>query len=120
MLLHSCGDIFQLFESIINLGVDGIHPIEPTTTNLKYNIFELYEKFADKICFIGNVSPQDLADKSSNFIETYTKKLIKKLAPGGGFILSSGHSINPSVKLHNYLAMNETLKKYGTYPISIN
>jgi len=120
VILHSCGDIFQLFEGIINLGVDAIHPIEPTTANPKYSIFELSEKFADKICFIGNVSPQDLADKSSNFIETYTKNLIKKLAPGGGFILSSGHSINPSVKLHNYLAMNEILKKYGTYPISIN
>jgi len=120
VILHSCGDISQLFEDIINRGVDAIHPIEPTTANPRYNIFELYDKFADKICFFGNVSPQDLADKSSNFIEYYTKKLLKRLAPGGGFVLSSGHSINPSVKLQNYLAMNETLKKYGTYPISIN
>ncbi|MFX0105605.1 MAG: uroporphyrinogen decarboxylase family protein [Candidatus Hodarchaeota archaeon] len=120
VLLHSCGDIFQLFEDILKVGVDAIHPIEPTTANPKYNIFELNEKYAGKICFIGNVSPQDLADKSSDFIENYTRNLIKKLAPGGGFILSSGHSINPSVKLKNYLAMHNILKKYGTYPITIN
>ena len=65
------------------------------------------------------MSPQDLADKNPDFIENYTKNLIKKLAPGGGFILSSGHSINPSVRLENYLTMHDTLKKFGSYPISI-
>ncbi len=119
VILHSCGDISELLDDIVKVGVDAIHPIEPTTANPKYNIFELYEKFSNKITFIGNVSPQDLADKEPEFIEDYTKNLLKKLAPGGGFILSSGHSINPSVKLENYLAMHNTLKKYGTYPIKL-
>jgi len=120
VILHSCGDIIELLDDLIRIGIDAIHPFEPTTANPEYNIFKLYEKFSGKITFIGNVSPQDLADKDPIFIENYTKNLVKKLAPGGGFILSSGHSINPSVKLENYLAMHATLKKYGTYPISIN
>ncbi|MFX0042460.1 MAG: uroporphyrinogen decarboxylase family protein [Candidatus Hodarchaeota archaeon] len=120
IILHSCGDLYPIFEDLVNAGVDAIHPIEPTTANNKYNIFELYEKYKNRIAFIGNVSPQDLADKEPEFIEDYTKSLIKKLAPEGGFILSSGHSINPSVKLENFLAMHTALKKYGTYPISIN
>ena len=120
VILHSCGDIIELLEDFVRIGIDAIHPFEPTTANPEYDIFKLYEKFSGKITFIGNVSPQDLADKEPIFIENYTKNLIKKLAPGGGFILSSGHSINPSVKLENYLAMHDTLKKYGTYPISIN
>ena len=66
------------------------------------------------------MSPQDLAEKTPEFIKNYTKKLINEIAPGGGFILSSGHSINPAVKLENFLAMHETLKKYGTYPIKIS
>jgi len=119
VILHSCGDVLQLFEDIIRVGIDAIHPIEPTTANPEYNIFILYDKYQDKISFIGNVSPQDLADKNQVFIADYTKDLIKKLAPGGGFILSSGHSINPSIKLENYLTMHNTLKKYGIYPISI-
>ena len=120
VILHSCGDIFPIFEDLVNTGIDGIHPIEPTTANPDYNIFKLYEKYGDKITFIGNVSPQDLAQKTPEFIKNYTKKLINEIAPGGGFILSSGHSINPAVKLENFLAMHETLKKYGTYPIKIS
>jgi len=118
--LHSCGDIFGIFEKIIESGVDLIHPIEPTTANLEYNIFKLHDKYGDEITFVGNVSPQDLADQQPEMIEEYVKKLIKQLAPGGGFILSSGHSINPAVKLENFLIMYETLKKYGKYPIQIS
>ncbi|MHA1440011.1 MAG: uroporphyrinogen decarboxylase family protein, partial [Promethearchaeota archaeon] len=65
------------------------------------------------------VSPQDLSDKNPDDIREYTKRLIKEVAPGGGFILSSGHSINPAVKLENYLAMREIAEKYGKYPIKI-
>ncbi|TFG14907.1 MAG: hypothetical protein EU535_02705 [Promethearchaeota archaeon] len=120
VILHSCGDIYPVFEDIVNTGIDGIHPIEPTTSNLDYNIFQLHEKYGDKITFIGNVSPQDLAEKTPEYIQDYTKQLIKELAPGGGYILSSGHSINPAVKLENFLAMHETLNKYGKYPIKID
>ena len=118
--LHSCGDIFGIFEKIIESGVDLIHPIEPTTANLEYNIFKLHDKYGDEITFVGNVSPQDLADQQPEMIKEYVKKLIKQLAPGRGFILSSGHSINPAVKLENFLIMYETLKKYGKYPIQIS
>ena len=120
VILHSCGDISKLFTELMNAGIDGFHPIEPTTTNPDYNIFKLKEKHGDKITLIGNVSPQDLATESPEFIRNYTKKLIKELAPGGGYILSSGHSINPEVTLENFLTMHDTLKKYGKYPIKVD
>ncbi|MBN2155330.1 MAG: hypothetical protein JW776_04755 [Candidatus Lokiarchaeota archaeon] len=119
VLLHSCGDNYKLLDDIINAGVDALHPIEPTTANPEYDIFKLNEKYGERLCFVGNVSPQDLSDKEPDYIRAYTKKLIKKVAPGGGFILSSGHSINPAVKLENFLAMRETLAKYGNYPITM-
>lgn len=118
VILHSCGDITQLLDDIIKAGIDAIHPIEATKANPEYEIFKLYEKYHEKLCLIGNVSPQDLADKDQKFIEEYTKTHIKNLAPGGEFILSSGHSINPAIKLENYLTMHSTRKKYGKYPIS--
>ncbi len=120
VVLHSCGDDYLIFEDIIKSGVDAIHPIEPTTANPEYDIFKLKEKYGTKICFIGNVSPQDLSDKDPETIRNYTKELLKRVAPGGGFILSSGHSINPAVKLENFLAMREVLEKYGKYPIKID
>ncbi len=119
IILHSCGDVFPLFKDVVDIGVDAIHPIEPTTANPEYDIFKLHKQYGDKLTFIGNVSPQDLFDKDPQYIRDYTKNLIKTLGPNGGYILSSGHSINPAVKLENFLAMYNTLEEYGSYPIHI-
>ena len=110
-IMHSCGDNLPIFDDIVKTGVDAIHPIEPTTSNPEYDIFKLHEKYGDKITFIGNVSPQDLAMKNGNHIYDYTKKLLTKLSPN--IILSSGHSINPSVRLGNFLAMRKALNDYN-------
>jgi len=120
VILHSCGEISKIFEDLMNAGIDAFHPIEPTTANPDYDIFKLNEKYGDKITLIGNVSPQALATESPEFIRNYSKKLIKEVAPGGGYIFSSGHSINPEVTLENFLAMRDTLKKYGKYPINMS
>jgi uroporphyrinogen decarboxylase len=44
-----------------------------------------------------------------------TKEVLRKGMPGGGFILSSSNSIHSAVKPENYLAMLQTLRKYGRY-----
>ena len=46
-----------------------------------------------------------------------TKQCLRDGAPGGGYILSSSNSIHSSVKPENYLAMLETHKEYGNYPL---
>ncbi|MFX0103059.1 MAG: uroporphyrinogen decarboxylase family protein [Candidatus Hodarchaeota archaeon] len=119
ILLHSCGNLAKIFEALIDCGIDAFNPIEPTVSDPDYDIFKLKKKYGDKITLNGNVSPQDLATKDPEYIINYTKKLLKECAPGGGYIIASGHSINPQVKLENFLAMRETTMKYGTYPIDI-
>ena len=52
-------------------------------------------------------------------IEAYAKKLIKELAPGGGYIFSSGHSITPEITVNRFFAAQNIKEKYGTYPINI-
>ena len=60
---------------------------------------KLYEKYGDKITLIEIVYLQDLEEKDTEYMKYYSKSLIKHISPGVGFILSSGHSINPAVKL---------------------
>lgn len=119
IFLHSDGDLMEIFEDIVNCGVDAIHPIEPTTANPEYDIFKLNEKYGDKITFVGNLSPQMLSTGEISEIENYAKRLIRELAPGGGYIFSSGHSINPAISVDRFLAMQNVKEKYGIYPINV-
>jgi len=119
ILLHSDGDLLEIFEDIVNCGVDAIHPIESTTANPEYDIFKLNDKFGDKITFVGNLSPVMLSVGEIPEIEAYSKRLLRELAPGGGYIFSSGHSIHPAVTLDRFEAMQNIKRKYGNYPINV-
>jgi len=119
ILLHSDGDLIEIFEDIINCGIDVINPVESTTGNPDYDIFKLNEKYGDQITFSGNLSPIMLAIGEISEIEAYAKKLIRELAPGGGYIFGSGHSINPAVTIDRFEAMQNIKRKYGNYPINV-
>ncbi|MFX1407240.1 MAG: uroporphyrinogen decarboxylase family protein [Promethearchaeota archaeon] len=117
IMLHSDGDILEIFDDIVKSGVDIINPIEPTTNNPRYNIFELHEKYGDRITFSGNLNPVWLGIGEISKIESYARKLIRVLAPGGGYLYGSGHSIHSAVTIDRFEAMQNMRRKYGNYPI---
>jgi hypothetical protein len=111
-ILHSCGNINTVLDEVVNTGIDALHPFEPTAN---MDIFAAKQKYGDRLTLIGNVSAQDLASQTPDEIFAYTQKLLTELKPGGGYILSSGHSINPAVTLENWLAMRDAHAKFSQY-----
>jgi uroporphyrinogen decarboxylase len=119
IMLHSDGDLRAILEDlIIDCKIDALNPIEPTTANPDYDIFKIHERYGDDVTLVGNVSPVLLAKGKIKDIQEYTKKLMLELGPGGGYILASGHSINPAITLDRWQSMMETRFEYGRYPIS--
>ncbi|NVM02932.1 MAG: hypothetical protein HWN67_11380 [Candidatus Helarchaeota archaeon] len=117
VFFHSCGNLNKVLDKVIETGIDGLHPLEPSAA---MDIFATHQKYGDKITLIGNVDIIDiLAKGTAEQVEKYVKKEIKNIAPGGGLIISSSHSINPQISFKNYNTMIETTKNYGKYPISI-
>ena len=51
-------------------------------------------------------------------VDAEVKLRIRTIAPGGGYCLSSSNSIHSSVQPDNFLAMVETLREYGAYPLN--
>lgn len=48
-------------------------------------------------------------------MEDAVKETIEKVAPEGGYIISSSNSIHPGCKPENYIAMVKAAHKYGSY-----
>jgi len=46
------------------------------------------------------------------------KQRIRDLAPGGGFVLAAVHYVQPDVSPENILAMADSTRKFGIYPIA--
>jgi uroporphyrinogen decarboxylase len=117
IMLHSDGDLSTIIEDIVRVGIDALNPIEPTTANPEYDIFNLKKKYGDKLTLVGNISPMLLASGEQDKIAAYSKKLLQELGPGGGYIFSSGHSINPAVSLESWQTVLKVRKEFGQYPI---
>ncbi|MHC4725832.1 MAG: uroporphyrinogen decarboxylase family protein [Planctomycetota bacterium] len=117
VIKHTDGYLWSIIDMIIDSGISCLDPIDPQAG---MDLSEVKGKYSDRIALKGNVDcAQTLSYATVDEVIEETKEVIRKGAPGGGFILSSSNSIHASVKPENYLAMHDTLKKYGSYPLRL-
>jgi uroporphyrinogen decarboxylase len=115
VIKHTDGNIWPIYDIIIHAGADGIHPIDPMAG---MDIGEAKAKFGDRVCLCGNVSCAfSLVSGTVEEVKQETKEVIRKGGKGGGFICMSSNSIHSSVKPENYVAMVETIREFGRYPL---
>jgi uroporphyrinogen-III decarboxylase len=68
----------------------------------------------DKCCISGNVPASLLSIGTAAEVKEYCRNLIEICAPGGGYILSAGSSVDHAPP-ENLRAMMEAAKEYGVY-----
>ncbi len=89
--------------------------------SVKDNIDEAKRIANKKVAMIGNLDAIDMVNWDKEKTRKEVKELIKKAAPGGGFILSDNHGEIPWQVTENVLLeIAETVKEYGTYPIQVD
>jgi len=115
-VLHSDGDISKVVDTLIELGVAGIHPNEKGAMDIR----AMKRNYGDRICLLGNVDLNLLGLGTPEEVDREVYELIRDVAPGGGYILTSGNSLASYLKPECVLAMAEALKKYGSYPVRLN
>jgi uroporphyrinogen decarboxylase len=112
---HTDGNIWSLFDPMIEAGIDAIDPLEPVAG---MDIGEVKSRYGDRLALVGNVDCTDLLPNATpEEVEEAVKETIAKGAPGGGYILASSNSIHPAVRPENYRAMAEAARRWGVYPL---
>ena len=115
---HTDGNIWPIYDIIIDSGIDGLHPIDPMAG---MDIGEAKAKFGDRVCLCGNVSCAfSLVSGTVEEVREETKEVIRKAGKGGGLICMSSNTIHSGVKPENYVAMVRAIREYGRYPLSLD
>jgi len=109
LLYHSDGILWDVFDEIVDCGVDAIHPIEPKAMD----IVEVKERYGGKLCLMGNVDVDILARGSKDQIRSIVKENIEKVGYNGGYCVGSGNSIPEYVRYENYVALLEASREFG-------
>jgi hypothetical protein len=116
-IIHHCdGNTWSLLDMFIEAGIDGIQAIQATAG---MDIKRLKEKYGDELTFFGAIDGALLVKGTEDDIAREVIYNLKYGAPGGGFVLTSGNTIQIGVKFENYMKMLSVLKEYGNYPIKL-
>ena len=79
---------------------------------------KILTRYPGRIAVMGNVSIDLLSRGTADDVIAETKRLLATVSRIGPHILSSANTIAPGVKPENFLAMIETAKRFGRYPIA--
>ena len=108
-ILHSDGDLRQVFDDVVACGLQGVHPNEPTSVDM----VELKRAWGDRLSFLGGVDLDLLIRGTPAEVADATRSLIQRAGPGGGVAIGSSNSIPKYVPLANYKAMLDAIREYG-------
>ena len=117
VFFHTDGDVFDLIDDFIEIGVDILNPIQ-TSAGRMSDLERLKATFGDRIVFCGAIDTHRiLPEGTPEEVQQEVRRVIRALGPGGGYMLASVHTIMNDVPAENVLAMVDAVEKYGRYPL---
>ena len=106
-LLHSCGNLFGVFDDIISLGnIDAKHSNEDIIAH--FSVWA--ERYGDRIGNFGGIDTDVLCRNTPEFIRKYVRDSLERCQGHGGIAFGSGNSIPDYVPTEGYLAMIEAVR----------
>jgi uroporphyrinogen-III decarboxylase len=115
VMMHCCGGFAELIPAMIEIGMDGLHALQPCCENMSPQ--RLKKDFGDKILLNGAIdSHHVLLESLPKEIRVKTREVVEIMMPGGGYVAGASHDwILRETPLENVLAMFDAIQEYGVY-----
>jgi len=115
VIMHNDGQIWDVLDDLVATGISGFHPVEKAAgMDLKI----VKERYEEKLCPIGNVNNKTtMVTGTPEEVMAEVKECIEIAAPGGGYIISTDHSLHDDIPSENVYALIEAVHKFGKYPL---
>ncbi len=103
VMIHSCGDVDELFPDLIECGLNCFNPFQPEVMDIN----EMLPLYRGRLAFHGGLSMQKtLPFGTVQEVEAESKSLLK-LGEDGGYIFSPSHSVESDTSKENILKFIE-------------
>lgn len=115
VMLHSDGAVAALIPELIALGVDVLHPLEPLPAS---DLAEIKNQYGQQISFLGGIDISHAMPGTELDVQQEVAMRIHQLAAGGGYILAPSNHLQADIPPLNVIALFETARKLGKYPLA--
>ena len=99
VIMHSCGFVEPLIPGMIEAGIDCLEVIE---VKAGMDLIKLFEKYGDKISFMGGIDVRTLYSNDKAIIDKELETKIPVVKKGYHYFLHSDHSIPKTVEYETY------------------
>jgi uroporphyrinogen decarboxylase len=111
VFIHSCGDVDELFDDLIGIGLSCFNPFQPEVMN----VAALYEQYRGRLTFHGGLSTQrTLPYGTVDDVRRETGRLLE-IGREGGYIFAPAHDVEGDVPLENMLAFINLVQNQPGY-----
>ncbi len=115
---HCCGSVRWAIADLLEAGVDILHPLQPSAEG-NGDSRGIKAEFGSRLSFHGGTNNQGLFHGALEPMEIDTLRRLRDLAPGGGYIFSSGHNIQANMPAENLARLFAIGREFGRYPIDV-
>lgn len=118
IFFHTDGDVFPLLDDLAEIGVEILNPVQ-TSAGKMADLATLKRRYGDVFTLCGAIDTQHILPSGTPAeVRAEVRRVIGELAPGGGYMLASVHTIMHDVPAANILAMVDAVQEYGQYPLA--
>jgi len=112
--IHSCGKVDEIFDDLIDIGVNCFNPFQPEVMDVAI----LMKKHHGRLAFHGGLSTQKtLPYGSPEDVRRETRKLLE-LGQNGGYIFAPSHAVEGDAPVENIVAFVDTLRAQPGFRIA--
>jgi len=112
VFFHTDGRLTDVLDDMVDVaGYEGWQAIQPGVND----IAEIKAKYGDRLVLWGNISIDLLGRGTPEQIREAVRELIRVVAPGAGFILSSSNALGWETSAANARALYDAGEEYGWY-----
>jgi uroporphyrinogen decarboxylase len=118
VFMHNDGAIASFLPTLVEMGVDILNPVQTTAAGM--DPVTLKREFGGRLVFWGGSCDcqRTLAFGTPDEVAREVEQSLRVFAPGGGYVLASVHNIQAGVPPENVIALFDTAREVGRYPVT--
>lgn len=111
VFIHSCGDVHELFDDLVEAGVNCFNPFQPEVMD----VAALMEQHRGRLAFHGGLSTQRILPYGTvEDVRNETRRLLE-MGSQGSYILAPAHDVEGDVPLENMLAFIDEVQRQPAF-----
>lgn len=111
IMLHCDGNIENILDGLIEVGIMAIHPVEPKAG---MDVVKLRKRYGKRLAFLGGMdNAHIMPNGTAAELEAHVRHVLGAGADGG--LVIGAHSIGPDVSVDSYDHIHQMILKHGAY-----